>query len=192
MSLKAGKRAFDGVQSIVTLLDCDGYSVVSGNGNYYPATPPAKGHAAPEVLKNKGVSAELAEAQDCFALALDLFQVFNYGVSPFSGRINKGWLEAVYDDARVAAGYYPYGLHPNPAINPLPRSVHDCLPVSLREMFDRAFREGKERPTAREWEEVLRGLTESWCVKTFEARRRRGMSWPGWRKLNMKFSGTRR
>ena len=145
---------------IVTLLDCDGYSVVSGNGNYYPATPPAKGHVAPEVLKNNGVSADLAEAQDCFALTLGLFQIFNYGISPFSGRINKGWLEAVDDDARVAAGYYPYGLHPNPAINPLPRSVHDCLPVSLREMFDRAFREGKERPTAREWEEVLRGLRE--------------------------------
>jgi len=145
---------------IVTLLDCDSYSVVSGNGNYYPATPPAKGHVAPEVLKNKGVSAGLAEAQDCFALALGLFRIFNYGVSPFSGRINKGWLEAADDDARVAAGYYPYGLHPNPAINPLPRSVHDCLPVSLREMFDRAFREGKERPTAREWEEVLRGLRE--------------------------------
>ncbi len=79
---------------IVTLLDCDSYSVVSGNGNYYPATPPAKGHVAPEVLKNKGVGADLAEAQDCFALALGLFQLFNYGVSPFSGRINKGWLEA--------------------------------------------------------------------------------------------------
>jgi serine/threonine protein kinase len=145
---------------IVTLLDCDSYSVVSGNGNYYPATPPAKGHAAPEVLKNEGVSAGLAEAQDCFALALGLFQIFNYGVSPFSGTISKGWLEAADDDARVAAGYYPYGLYPNPAINPLPRSVHDCLPVSLREMFDRAFREGAGRPTAREWEEVLRGLRE--------------------------------
>ena len=143
---------------IVTLLDCDSYSVISGNGNYYPATHPAKGHAAPEVLKSKGVGAELAEAQACFALALGLFQIFNYGVSPFSGRINKGWLDAADDDARVAAGYYPYGLHPNPAINPLPWSVHDCLPVSLREMFDRAFREGKERPAAQEWEDVLRGL----------------------------------
>jgi serine/threonine protein kinase len=146
---------------LVTLLDCDSYSVVSGNGNYYPATPPAKGHVAPEVLKNKVVGADLAEAQACFALALGLFQLFNYGVSPFSGRINKGWLEAADDDARVAAGYYPYGLHPNPAINPLPQSVHDCLPVSLREMFDRAFREGKGRPAAGEWEDVLRGLRET-------------------------------
>lgn len=145
---------------IVTLVDCDSYSVVSGNGNYYPATHPAKGHAAPEVLKNKGVSADLAEAQDCFALALGLFQLFNYGLSPFSGTVNKGWLEPADDDGRVAAGYFPYGPHPNPAISPLPRSVHDCWPVSLREMFDRAFREGKERPTAREWEEVLRGLRE--------------------------------
>ena len=145
---------------IVTLLDCDSCSVVSGNGNYYPATPPVRGHVAPEVLKNQGVGADLAEAQACFALALGLFQLFNYGVSPFSGRINKGWLEAADDDARVAAGYYPYGLHANPAISPLPSSVHDCLPVSLRELFDRAFREGKGRPAAGEWEDVLRGLRE--------------------------------
>lgn len=145
---------------IVTLLGCEGYSVVSGNGNYYPATPPAKGHGAPEVLKNKGVDADLAEGQACFALALVLFQLFDYGVFPFSGRINKGWQEAADDDERVAAGYYPYGLHPNPAINPLPWSVHDCLPASLREMFDRAFREGKERPAAGEWEDILRGLRE--------------------------------
>ena len=145
---------------IVTLLDCDSYSVVSGNGNYHPAEHPAGGHVAPEVLKNKVVSAGLAEAQDCFVLAFVLFQIFNYGLSPFSGRINKGWLEAVDDDARVAAGYYPYGLKSNPAIDPLTRSVHDCLPVSLRLMFDRAFREEEGRPTAREWEVVLRGLRE--------------------------------
>jgi len=145
---------------IVTLVDCDSYSVVSGNGNYYPATPPAKGHAAPEVLKNKGVSAELAEAQDGFALALGLFQIFNYGLSPFSGTVNKGWLETADEDGRVAAGYFPYGLHPNPAISPLPRSVHDCWPVSVREMFDRAFRDTGERPSAGEWEEVLRWLRE--------------------------------
>ncbi len=144
----------------VTLLDCDSYSVVSNNGNYHPATHLSRGYVAPEVLKNKSVSADLAETQDCFALAVGLFQVFNYGISPFSGKINKGWLEAGDDDARVGAGYYPYGLHPNPAINPLPQSVHDCLPVSLRQMFDRAFREGKGRPTAREWEDVLRGLRE--------------------------------
>jgi serine/threonine protein kinase len=145
---------------IVTLVDCDSYSVVSGNGNYYPASAPAKGHAAPEVLKNKGVSAELAEAQDRFALAFGLFRIFNYGLSPFSGTLNKGWLEAADEDGRVAAGYYPYGLHANPAISPLPRSVHDCWPASLREMFDRAFRDARERPSAGEWEEVLRGLRE--------------------------------
>jgi len=144
----------------VTLLDCDSYSVISNNGNYHPAIPPSSGHVAPEVLKNKRVTADLAETQDCFALAVGLFQIFNYGISPFSGKINKGWLEAGDDDARVGAGYYPYGLHPNPAINPLPQSVHDSLPVSLRQMFDRAFREGKGRPTAREWEDVLRGLRE--------------------------------
>lgn len=145
---------------IVTLIDCDSYSVVSGNGNYYPATPPAGGHVAPEVLKNKGVSAGLAAAQDCFALALGLFRLFNYGISPYSGTPNKGWLDPADDDGRVAAGYYAYGLHANPAISPLAQSVHDCLPASLREMFDRAFREGPERPTPREWQEVLRGLRE--------------------------------
>ena len=145
----------------VTLLDCDNYSVISNDGNYYPATHLPKGHVAPEILKNKGVTADLAHPQDCFALAVRLFQLFNYGISPFSGKVNKGWLEAEEDDARVEAGYYPYGLHPNPAIVPSPLSVHDCLPVLLRQLFDRAFREGKGRPTAQEWEAVLRGLREN-------------------------------
>jgi len=144
----------------VTLLDCDNYAVISNNGNYYPATHLSTGYVAPEALKGKGVAADLAEAQDCFALAAGLFRLFNYGISPFSGTINKSWREAEGDDARVEAGYYPYGLHPNPAIVPSPQSVHDCLPVSLRQMFDRAFREGKGRPTAQEWEDVLRGLRE--------------------------------
>ena len=144
----------------VTLLDCDGYSVVSSNGNYHPASHLSNGYVAPEVLKNKGVTADLAETQDCFALAVALFQIFNYGIFPFSGKINKGWMDVGDGDARVGAGYYPYGLHTNPAINPLPQSVHDSLPVSLRQMFDRAFLEGKGRPTAREWEDVLRGLRE--------------------------------
>ncbi|RPJ06690.1 MAG: hypothetical protein EHM37_19320 [Deltaproteobacteria bacterium] len=144
----------------VTLLDCDSYAVISNNGNYYPATHLSKDYVAPEVLKSKGVTADLAEAQDRFALAAGLFRLFNYGISPFSGTTNKGWREAEGDDARVEAGYYPYGLHPNPAIAPSPQSVHDCLPVSLRQMFDRAFREGKGRPTVQEWEDVLRGLRE--------------------------------
>ncbi|MGB7536820.1 MAG: hypothetical protein WBM19_13885, partial [Azonexus sp.] len=144
----------------VTLLDCDSYAVISNNGNYYPATHLSNDYVAPEVLKSKGVTADLAEAQDRFALAASLFRLFNYGISPFSGSTNKGWREAEGDDARVEAGYYPYGLHPNPAIAPSPQSVHDCLPVSLRQMFDRAFREGKGRPTVQEWEDVLRGLRE--------------------------------
>ena len=144
----------------VTLLDCDSYAVISNNGNYYPATHLSRDYAAPEVLKSKGVTADMAEAQDRFALAAGLFRLFNYGISPFSGTTNKGWREAEGDDARIEAGYYPYGLHPNPAIAPSLQSVHDCLPVSLRQMFDRAFREGKGRPTAQEWEDVLRGLRE--------------------------------
>ena len=144
----------------VTLLDCDSYAVISNNGNYYPATHLSNDYVAPEVLKSKGVTADLAESQDRFALAAGLFRLFNYGISPFSGSTNKGWREAEGDDARVEAGYYPYGLHPNPAIAPSPQSVHDCLPVSLRQMFDRAFREGKGRPTVQEWEDVLRGLRE--------------------------------
>lgn len=143
---------------LVTLLNCDAYSVLSKNGNHYPATQYTKGYVAPEALKRGTKPGDLGEAQDCFGLAVSLFQIFNYGIYPYSGVIRAGYPHTNDADERAKAGYYAYGLNQNPAIGPLPQSVHDLLPIKLRQLFDRAFIEGHARPTAKEWTVALSSL----------------------------------
>ena len=143
---------------LVALVDCDTCSSTSGHGNHYPATQYTKGYVAPEALINASKPDELGEAQDCFALAVCLFQIFNYGTYPYSGIIRAGYAQTNDTDERVKAGYYAYGLNQNPAIGPLPQSVHDLMPMKLRQLFDRAFIGGHTRPTAREWAIALSSL----------------------------------
>ena len=146
---------------LVTFQNCDGYSVVSKIGTPYPARQYSKGYVAPEALKSGTRPGDLGEAQDCFALAVCLFQIFNYGVYPYSGVIRTGYPHADEADDRAKAGYYPYGLNQNPAIAPLPQSVHDLLPMKLRQLFDRAFVAGNTRPTAKEWAIALSSLKKA-------------------------------
>jgi hypothetical protein len=145
---------------LVTFLDCDGYSFVAKNGILHSATQYTKGYVAPEILKRDEKPGEIGEAQDCFALAVGLFQIFNYGIYPYSGVIRPGYAHADPDD-RVMAGYYAYGVNQNPAIGPLPQSVHDLLPIKLRQLFDRAFTGGNARPTAKEWTIALSSLKKA-------------------------------
>lgn len=146
---------------LVTFLDCDSYSVVAKNGNRHPATQFSLGYVAPEALKQKSHPSDLGEAQDCFALAVSLFQILNHGIYPYSGIIKDGWSHADNDDDRVKSGYYPYGIKLHPAIAPLPQSVHDLLPLPVRELFDQAFIEGRQRPTAKQWHSALVDLKET-------------------------------
>ena len=146
---------------LVTFQNCDGYSVVAKNGTPYPAGQYSKGYVAPEALKSGTKPGDLGEAQDCFALAVVLFQIFNYGIYPYSGVIRPGHTHADDADDRAKAGYYPYGLNQNPAIAPLPQSVHDLLPMKLRQLFDRAFVAGNTRPTSKEWAIALSSLKKA-------------------------------
>ncbi len=143
---------------LVTLLDVDTLSSTSGHGVHFPAAHYTKGYVAPEALKNTSKPDELGETQDCFSLAVCLFQIFNYGTYPYSGIIRAGYPQTIDTDERVKAGYYAYGLNQNPAIGPLPQSVHDLLPMKLRQLFDRAFIGGHTRPTAKEWAIALSSL----------------------------------
>lgn len=156
------KRIFiQRTHGLVSFQNCDDYSVISKNGTPYPATQYSKGYVAPEALKSGATPGELGEAQDCFALAVALFQIFNYGIYPYSGVIRPGHPQADDADDRAKRGYYPYGLNQNPAIAPLPQSVHDLLPIKLRQLFDRAFVAGNTRPTAKEWTIALSSLKKA-------------------------------
>lgn len=141
---------------LVSFLDCDGYRVTAKDGTVFGATHFSTGYIAPEALQNNHGPADLSYDQDRFALAVVLFQLLNFGIHPFQGIPNPN-VDAQGDDDKVKARLYPYGIAPNRMMAPKKSSVHGLFPTRLRQLFDQAFL-GRERPSARQWQEVLLSL----------------------------------
>jgi serine/threonine protein kinase len=139
---------------IVSLVDCDGFSIAdkkSSDDSRFPAELISTDYISPEAFRSKSSPKELGENQDRYALAVILFQLLNNGTHPFQG-ILKNDEGIATNDEKAAAGLYPYAIVPNPAIKPRPQSIHFLWDDKTRELFDRAF-VGKpnERPSAEEW-----------------------------------------
>lgn len=141
---------------VVTLVDCDGFSIAGTNGKRYPADLVSTDYISPEASKGNLRPTQLGVAQDLYALAVILFQLFNRGTHPFQGIVNSPAVTATTNDEKAAQGLYPHGLIANPYITPRPQSIHNFLDDGLRSLFDKAFIGVVcERPTAREWSDCL-------------------------------------
>lgn len=148
------------------LLDCDGFSIKSQNGRRFPASHISTDYIAPEVTKHNLSPTELGEGQDNYALGVILFQLFNYAQHPFQGTAVKMGLLSATNDEQAAAGLYPYGLTANNLIAPRKGSTHVCMPIELRNLFDRTF-SGKpsDRVSASEWVIFFGAIIESKGLK---------------------------
>ena len=137
---------------IVTLLDCDGFSI-KGGGQRYPAELLSTDYIAPEVQRTGQPASQLGVDQDLYAIAVIFFQLLNRGTHPFQGIINDKLVVANTNDDKAAQGLYPHGLSANPRIRPRPSSIHHLWDRKTRVLFDRAFSTGasSSRPTASEW-----------------------------------------
>ncbi len=144
---------------LVSFLDCDGYRVTAKDGVVFGATHFSTGYIAPEALQNNQGPCDLSYDQDRFALAVVLFQLLNFGIHPFQGIPSQN-IDAQGDDDKVKARLYPYGIVPNRMMAPKKSSVHGLFPTRLRQLFDQAFL-GRERPSARQWQEALLSLQGS-------------------------------
>lgn len=134
------------------LLDCDGCSLKSDDGRRFPAGHISTDYISPEATRDKLSPAQLGEDQDNYALAVILFQMFNFGQHPFQGTSADIELQSATNDEKAAAGMYPYGISVNSLIGPFAGSTHACMPDELRILFDRTFSgEAGDRVTAREW-----------------------------------------
>jgi len=139
----------------IAMLDCDGFSI-QGRSERFPAGQVTTDYLAPE-FQQRGVKPGQEEAQDCFALAVVLFQLLNSGLHPYSGRPKDSRLPSDLS-GRIAAGLYPYGLHGDARIEPSQSSGHTAFPEALRAMFDRAFStQAQQRPSAEDWAALLTG-----------------------------------
>lgn len=148
-------------QQSVTLLDCDGWSINDGL-HRYPAEAATQEYMPPEVQRYQIPLAQWGELQDCYVLAVILFQLLNRGIHPFQGVLHEP-SEGGTNDEHAARGLYPYGLVPHPQIAPYPLSQHQYWPQSRRALFDRAFGRGDSlnRPSAGEWaQHCLKALQE--------------------------------
>jgi DNA-binding helix-hairpin-helix protein with protein kinase domain len=136
----------------VSILDCDGFHIATDEfRSDAPQVTPE--YLAPE-FQDKAVAHP--QAQDRFALATIIFRLLNYGIHPFTGVASVRGDESPELAARIKQGLYPYGKVAHKSVRTVPASVHEALPDSLRELFDRAFASsGYGRPSAHEWVDAL-------------------------------------
>jgi len=136
----------------IVILDCDGFSIQMSNGKLFPAGHVSTDYIAPEVTREHLPPSSLAAPQDNYALAVILFQLFNYSQHPFQGTPVTESTSPFTTDELAAEGLYPYSLTPNPKIYPRRGSTHTCLPTDLRVLFDRSFSDQQDiRVTPQEW-----------------------------------------
>lgn len=139
---------------VVTLLDCDGFSIACKTNKRFPADLISSDYISPEAYKNRTSPEQLGIEQDLYALAVILFQILNNGTHPFQGIIQDDNIDAPTNDEKAALALYPHGIENNKRILPRPQSIHELWPTSTRKLFDSAFvGDPKKRPTASEWTE---------------------------------------
>jgi serine/threonine protein kinase len=136
----------------VVLMDCDGYSIKNDRPppERFPAELISTDYIAPEVIKNHLSPQTLGQEQDCYGLAVIIFQLLNFGTHPFQGIVKDSNIQATTNDDRAAIWLYPYGLLGHPNVMPRKQSVHNLFLHETRALFDRAFT-STNRPTALEW-----------------------------------------
>jgi DNA-binding helix-hairpin-helix protein with protein kinase domain len=143
---------------IPCILDTDGCSIRSGDGQRFPAHAYTPEFASPELLA--GSAARVVDDRpDRFSLAVLLFEILNNGIHPFQGILHVEREPNTYEQG-IREGQYAYGLAPHPQIDPTAISMHHCLPRTTRQMFDDAFQSTSPegRPTALQWRDHFKAL----------------------------------
>ena len=137
----------------VCILDCDGFKL---EGSPFQGEMITPDYIAPE---NIGASAkDMGKEQDLYALAIIIFQLFNNGIHPFSGKLTDSKLNLDIQQ-RIKKGAYAYGATLSHIQDPSPWSLHYLFPNKLASMFERIFKKG-ERPEASEWVALLDSLND--------------------------------
>ena len=154
---------------VVTLLDCDGFSIF-GNGRRYPAELLSTDYIAPEAQRRNSLAELLAEPQDRYALAVILFQLLNSGTHPFQGILTTEDIKLNTNDEKAAAGLYPHGVVTDDRIKPRPQSTHHLWLDETRALFDQAFTTGSPtaRPSARVWADHFEELLKTKALRRCE------------------------
>lgn len=143
--------------ALVTLVDTDSFQVVDRQGRQSFRCPVGKPEYTPPELQGRNFrEVDRTAAQDCFGLAVLLFQLLMEGTHPFDGAfLGSGDPPSI--DQRIAVGQFPYGARPG-SWKPKPIAPHfEWLDPAIQHLFRRAFETSRpaDRPTARQWATAL-------------------------------------
>ena len=159
----------------ITLVDTDSYTVTDrSSGRIYPCVVGLGAYLAPEVQmlmkQNHGLTNVPAdtfnEATDRFWLAVHIFALLMNGAHPFAVRqgnrqsmphmaAGQSSVNLPQPNENICRGFFPHTMQQPGFDIPVYCPRFDYLPVSVQNLFIRAFVEGHSnpaaRPSAREW-----------------------------------------
>ena len=170
-------------QGTLKLIDTDSFQIRSGQ-TVFPC-PVGTAESTPPELQGQTFGIFIRSANhDLFGMAVIIFQLLFQGRHPYSGIHADGSTpnpaEAIRGNKFAYAGS-PRGVRPPPQT-----LVLNDLPADVGILFERAFAPSSaSRPTAREWEQGLAGLSQSLvqCPQDAGHRHVRGKRCP-WCALN--------
>lgn len=143
--------------ALITLVDTDSFQVSDGDA-LYPC-PVGKPEFTPPELQGKTLRhVRRRPEQDCFGLAVLIFQLLMEGTHPFAG-VYLGSGEPPPIEARIAAGHFAYSrqqvpYRPTP-IAPAANLLTPQLQQLFTQCFERGHRQPQQRPDAQTWVKAL-------------------------------------
>lgn len=149
------KNALFNDDALITIVDCDSMQVTDDKGTVHRCIVGMPEYTSPE-LQGKDFNKEVRTANhDAFGLAVLIFQLLMQGFHPFTGRAKPGVPDVeqshVYCIQQQIFPYLDNQPYEPPKVAP---SIH-ALPPTLQTLFTRAFTQINNRPTPKEWAQVI-------------------------------------
>ncbi|MDR2615936.1 MAG: hypothetical protein LBC28_05085, partial [Oscillospiraceae bacterium] len=181
----------------VFFVDCDSFHIADEGGRIYRTNVIMPGYLAPEIIAHcnneradgraysldKVSLPTFTRESDLFCLAIHIFKLLMNGVDPFRGVYNdaKGSVASPFvGNEAIERGAYVFREGNRPAAVFCPTA--EAIPVSMSEMFHRAFMDGGKnprlRPDAQAWYEELMRYYNSLeqCIENPKHQYRKGLS----------------
>lgn len=149
------KNALFNDDALITVVDCDSMQVTEANGTVHRCIVGMPEYTSPE-LQGKDFNKEIRTANhDAFGLAVLIFQLLMQGFHPFTGRAKPGTPDVEQSHVYcIQQQIFPY-LDNQPYEPPKVAPSFHALPPMLQLLFTRAFTQINNRPTPKEWAQVI-------------------------------------
>ncbi len=149
------KNALFNDDALITMVDCDSMQVTETNGTVHRCIVGMPEYTPPE-LQGKDFNKEVRTANhDAFGLAVLIFQLLMQGFHPFTGRAKPGTPDVEQSHVYcIQNQIFPY-LDNQPYEPPRVAPSFYVLPGMLQTMFTRAFTQIHNRPSPKEWAQII-------------------------------------